>query len=148
MRALKARGVEIGAHGESHWPMHAAQSPDWLARQTAGARTRIEAEVGPCRFFAYPFGNTPDIGPGAWRAVRDAGFTHAFSTLSGSLSGSAAANPWLLPRYGIGPADTHLASLVPLLSAGNGRVRQFQVRLAGSALGPVRNNGGLTGRPS
>ena len=73
-------------------------------------------------------GNTRDIGPLAWRAVRDAGFTHAFTTISGSLTG--APNPWLLPRYGIGPADTRLASLVPLLFAGNRRLRQFQARLA------------------
>ena len=128
VRALKAQGVEIGAHGDSHWPMHARQTPEWLARQAAGAKARIEAEVGPCRFFAYPFGNTPDIGPGAWRAVRDAGFSHAFTTLSGTLTANPT-NPWLLPRYGIGPADTHLASLVPLLRAGNHRVRRFQAYL-------------------
>lgn len=129
VRALKARGVEIGAHADSHWPMHAGQDEAWLTLQAAGARRKIEAEVGPCRFFAYPFGNTPDIGPGAWQAVRDAGFSHAFTTLSGSLPGGA--NPWLLPRYGIGPADTHLASLIPLLPLGNARLRHFQHRLAG-----------------
>lgn len=133
VRALKARGVEIGAHGDTHWPMHPGQTPAWLTRQAAGARARIEAETGPCRFFAYPFGNTADIGPLAWRAVRDAGFTHGFTTLSGSLAGSLAesSNPWLLPRYGIGPRDTHLASLVPLLGAGNRRLYRFQERLAG-----------------
>ena len=129
VRALKARGVEIGAHADTHWPMHEHQSDAWLRQQTEGARARIEAEVGPCRFFAYPFGNMHDIGSRAWRAVEAAGFSHAFTTLSGSLAGGG--NRFLLPRYGIGPHDTHLASLVPLLFAGNPRLRAFQERLAG-----------------
>jgi peptidoglycan/xylan/chitin deacetylase (PgdA/CDA1 family) len=128
MRALAARGVTIGAHADRHWPMHAGQSIAWLQQQAAGAKARIEAEVGPCRFFAYPFGNIRDVGPDAWKAVRDAGFTHGFTTLSGSLS--MGGNPFLLPRYGLGPQDSHVASLVPLLSAGNGRVRRWQARLA------------------
>jgi peptidoglycan/xylan/chitin deacetylase (PgdA/CDA1 family) len=128
VRALAARGVTIGAHADRHWPMHAGQDPAWLKQQAAGARARIEAEVGPCRFFAYPFGNMADVGPGAWKAVRDAGFTHGFTTQSGSLV--AGGNPFLLPRYGLGPRDSYVASLVPLLSAGNGRVRRWQARLA------------------
>ncbi len=128
VRALSRRGVTIGAHAERHWPMHSAQSAAWLTRQAAGARARIEAEVGPCRFFAYPFGNTSDIGPLAWKAVRDAGYSHAFTTLSGSLS--VGSNPFLLPRYGLRPRENHLASLVPLLSAGNGRLRAWQAALA------------------
>lgn len=128
VRALAARGVTIGAHADRHWPMHAGQNPAWLSQQAAGARARIETEVGPCRFFAYPFGNTADVGPGAWKAVRDAGFTHGFTTLSGSLA--AGGNPFLLPRYGLGPRDSHVASLVPFLSVGNGRVRRWQARLA------------------
>jgi peptidoglycan/xylan/chitin deacetylase (PgdA/CDA1 family) len=128
VRALAARGVTIGAHADRHWPMHAGQSHAWLAQQAAGAKARIEAEVGPCRFFAYPFGNTRDVGPTAWKAVRDAGFSHGFTTLSGSLA--AGANPWLLPRYGLGPRDSHIASLVPLLSAGNPRLQRWQAGLA------------------
>jgi peptidoglycan/xylan/chitin deacetylase (PgdA/CDA1 family) len=128
VRALAARGVTIGAHADSHWPMHAGQSGDWLRQQAAGAKARIEAEVGPCRFFAYPFGNVRDVGSGAWKAVRDAGFTHAFTTLSGSLT--VGANPFLLPRYGLGPRDSHVAALAPLLSAGNRRVRRWQAGLA------------------
>ena len=128
VRALSRRGVTIGAHAERHWPMHAGQSADYLARQAAGAKARIEAEVGPCRFFAYPFGNTHDVGPLAWKAVRDAGYSHGFTTLSGSLS--AGGNPFLLPRYGLGPRDSHIAALVPLLAAGNGRVRAWQASLA------------------
>jgi len=127
VRALARRGVTIGAHADTHWPMHAGQSADWLRRQAAGAKARIEAEVGPCRVFAYPFGNTADVGAAAWRAVRDAGYSHAFTTLSGSLA--AGGNPWLLPRYGLGPRDSHVAALVPLLAAGNPRLRTWQESL-------------------
>lgn len=128
VRALAARGVTIGGHADTHWPMHDAQDDDWLRAQAIAARQKIEREVGPCRFFAYPFGNKPDVGAGAWRAVRDAGFSHAFTTLSGSLT--ARDNPWLLPRYGLGPTDSHVASLVPLLAAGNSRLRAWQASLA------------------
>lgn len=128
VRALARRGVTIGAHADTHWPMHENQSDAWLTGQAIEARTRIEREVGPCRFFAYPFGNKKDVGAGAWRAVRDAGFTHAFTTLSGSLA--AGGNPYLLPRYGLGPRDSHIASLAPLLFAGNPRLRAWQASLS------------------
>jgi peptidoglycan/xylan/chitin deacetylase (PgdA/CDA1 family) len=127
VRALARRGVTIGAHADSHWPMHGGQDDAWLARQAGHAKAHIEAEVGPCRFFAYPFGNKPDVGAAAWKAVRDAGFSHAFTTLSGSLA--AGGNPWLLPRYGLGPRDSHIASLVPLLCTGNPRLRRWQASL-------------------
>lgn len=127
VRALKARGVEIGAHADSHWPMHARQSEAFLYQQACGARDQIQREVGPCRFFAYPFGNVGDIGPLAWRAVRDAGFSHAFTTLSGSLA--AGGSRFLLPRYGIGPRDTHIATLISLLRAGNRRLLRWQQTL-------------------
>src|SRR5277367_3960909 len=109
--------------------MNAAQSPDWLREQARGARARIADEIGDCRYFAYPFGNREDVSIQAWQAVRDAGYEHAFTTLSGSLDGGA--NPWLLPRYGLGSQEANLAALVPLLRAGNGRLARWQSRLAG-----------------
>ena len=129
VRALQARGVEIGAHAQWHWPMNAAQSLEWLREQAHGARARIADEIGECRHFAYPFGNRRDVSGEAWRAVRDAGYEHAFTTLSGSLDGGA--NPWLLPRHGLGSREANLAALVPLLRAGNGRLARWQGRLAG-----------------
>ena len=63
----------------------------------------------------------------AAKVVRDAGFSHGFTTLSGSLS--AGSNPYLLPRYGLGLRDSHVASLVPLLAAGNQRLRRWQTSL-------------------
>ena len=124
VKALAGRGVEIGAHAHWHWPMNAAQTRAQLREQAQDSKARIEAEIGPCRAFAYPFGNTGDVCGEAWRAVRDAGYDFAFTTVSGALHGSA--NRFLLPRYGIGPSETHLASLIPLLSAGNARLSRWQ----------------------
>jgi len=127
--ALKADGVEIGAHAHWHWPMHAVQPLDYLGEQARLSRARIEAEIGPCRYFAYPFGNTQDIGRDAWRAVRDAGYDYAFTTLSGSLDAST--NRWLMPRYGLALREPRLPALVPWLRAGNGRLRAWQRQMAG-----------------
>jgi peptidoglycan/xylan/chitin deacetylase (PgdA/CDA1 family) len=126
--ALKADGVEIGAHAHRHWPMHAAQTAEYVAEQARVSRARIEAEIGPCRYFAYPFGNTKDIGREAWRAVRDAGYDYAFTTLSGSLDAST--NRWLMPRYGLQLSEPRLPALVPWLRVGNTRLRAWQRQMA------------------
>ena len=126
--ALKQRGVEIGAHAHVHWPMHGAQSGAYLQEQARLPRARIEAEIGPCRYFAYPFGNKSDICRDAWHAVRDAGYDYAFTTLSGSLDAST--NRYLLPRYGLQSREPRLASLLPLLRAGNPRLVDWQKQIA------------------
>ncbi len=128
VRALNRRGVAIGAHAHWHWPMNAAQSESYIRQQATLPRLRIEAEVGSCRAFAYPFGNIEDVSREGWQAVRDAGYAHAFTTLSGSLD--ARMNPYLLPRYGLGQKETRSASLIPLLRAGNARLLDWQKSLA------------------
>lgn len=129
VRTLKEKyGVEIGAHAHVHWAMHGAQSKDYLAEQARLSRARIEAEIGPCRAFAFPFGNTQDVCREAWHAVRDAGFDYAFTTLSGSLDAST--NPYLMPRYGLQMREPHLTSVVPILRIGNGRLRNWQRQLS------------------
>jgi peptidoglycan/xylan/chitin deacetylase (PgdA/CDA1 family) len=129
VRELARRGVEIGAHAHRHWPMNEHQSPAMLRVQAEGAKLRLEAELGRCRYFAYPFGNKGDISPGAWHAVRDAGYDCAFTTLSGSLD--AQSNRFLLPRYGIERQAPHLTTLISMLRAGNPRVARWQKELAG-----------------
>ena len=128
VRELKRRGVEIGAHAHRHWPMNAQQSDATLLVQAARPKQRIEAEVGPCRYFSYPFGNKGDISRTAWQSVRDAGYDCAFTTLSGTLEG--AANRFLLPRYGIEPQAPHISTLVSLLRTGNPRLRRWQAEMA------------------
>ena len=129
LRALKARGVEIGAHAHRHWPMNDAQAPSMLHEQAFAPKALIEAEVGPCRYFSYPFGNKGDVSRGAWQAVRDAGYAAAFTTLAGTLE--AQANPYLLPRFELTARGNHLTALISLLRAGNRRVAQWQRALAG-----------------
>jgi peptidoglycan/xylan/chitin deacetylase (PgdA/CDA1 family) len=128
VKALKAQGVEIGAHAHRHWPMHGAQSLSYLREQAQLSRARIETELGECRYFAYPFGNVADVCRDAWHAVRDAGYEYAFTTLSGSLDASL--NRLLLPRYGLRMQESRLPSLVPVLRTGNARLRAWQRQLS------------------
>jgi peptidoglycan/xylan/chitin deacetylase (PgdA/CDA1 family) len=128
VRELKRRGVAIGAHAHWHWPMNAAQSESYIRQQATLPKVRLEAEIGACSAFAYPFGNVEDVSREAWQAVREAGYDHAFTTLSGSLEGRM--NPFLLPRYGLGLRETRSASLIPLLRAGNSRLLDWQKSLA------------------
>ena len=129
LRALKARGVEIGSHAHRHWPMNDAQAPSMLAEQARTSKALIEAHVGPCRYFSYPFGNKGDVSRVAWQAVRDAGYDYAFTTLAGTLE--ADANPFLLPRFELTARGNQLTALISLLRAGNRRVENWQRALAG-----------------
>jgi peptidoglycan/xylan/chitin deacetylase (PgdA/CDA1 family) len=125
--ALAARGVTVGAHAHWHWPMNAAQSPAYLQDQSQIARDLVKTHVGECRYFAYPFGNVNDVSVAAWQAVRDAGYSHAFSTMSASLDGGG--NSWLLPRYVLKPQERLTPALLPMLRTGNSRLAQWQRRL-------------------
>jgi len=127
VRTLAGQGVTIGAHAHWHWPMHDRQEAKYLRDQAELPRRRIEQEVGSCRYFAYPFGNAGDVGSQAWKAVREAGYDYAFTTLAGTLH--AKQNPWLLPRYGLAPQESDLPSLLPLLRLGNSRVARWQRQL-------------------
>ncbi|MBV8798248.1 MAG: polysaccharide deacetylase family protein [Alphaproteobacteria bacterium] len=127
VRALAQRGVTIGAHADWHWPMHGGEDPKFLKLQTELPKRRIEAEVGTCRYFAYPFGNEKDVSGPAWRAVRDAGYDYAFTTMSGTLCTQL--NPWLLPRYGLALEEPNLTSRISLLRFGNRRLSHWQRRL-------------------
>jgi peptidoglycan/xylan/chitin deacetylase (PgdA/CDA1 family) len=125
---LAAYGVEVGAHAHWHWPMSAAQSPEYLQQQAKASRDAIVRHVGHCRYFAYPFGNMGDVSATAWRSVRDAGYSHAFTTISATLDGGA--NPWLLPRYVLKKQEPNLTALLPMLRAGNARLVRWQRQLA------------------
>jgi peptidoglycan/xylan/chitin deacetylase (PgdA/CDA1 family) len=120
VESLHRRGVEIGAHAHWHWPMNAHQSREELLLQASLPHQAIASRVGHCRYFSYPFGNENDISPAAREAVRDAGYSHAFTTLSGTLRRGL--DPLLLPRYGLRAEEPNLPALVSLLRLGDARV--------------------------
>jgi peptidoglycan/xylan/chitin deacetylase (PgdA/CDA1 family) len=124
VRHLQNRGAEIGSHASVHWSMHANQSEAYLREQAEGSKAQIEAEVGTCNYFAYPFGRRTDCSTKAWQAVRDAGYSHAFTAIPGTLEASR--NSWLLPRYGIGIHETATETMVPMLRANNWQFRRWQ----------------------
>ncbi len=126
--ALAGRGIEIGAHAHWHWPMNAAQTPEQVGEQARLAHEAVASHVGHCRYFAYPFGNAWDVSSAAWRAVREAGYRAAFTTMSATLD--AGSNPWLLPRYTLMAQEPNLPALLPMLRAGNARLARWQRRLA------------------
>jgi peptidoglycan/xylan/chitin deacetylase (PgdA/CDA1 family) len=129
VRALKARGVTIGAHAHWHWALHVNEDESFLRKQVELPKQRIASELGvTCRHFAYPFGNMRDISRPAWQAVRDAGYDYGFTTLSGALTCSR--NPWLLPRYGLARKEPNLPAVLPLLRVANGRLAKWQRALA------------------
>lgn len=125
VRALARRGVTIGAHAHWHWALHDGEEAETLRTQAEEPKRRIEAELGvSCRTFAYPFGNRNDISAKAWKAVRDAGYAYAFTTMSGTLNGSR--NRWLLPRYGLAMRENNLPATLSLLRLGNRRLARWQ----------------------
>lgn len=76
LRAAAERGVEIGSHTVGH--VHLPQLSDsHLRRELHESRERIEDELGrPCRFLAYPFGESDDR---VRAAARTAGYEAAFA---------------------------------------------------------------------
>jgi len=101
VKAMRDAGVEIGAHCHEHALLHRGQPREEVERQIITSKTLLEDRLGRCRYFAYPVGNTAHIGPAAVRAVRDAGFDAAFSTISGTLAASR--DDFLLPRVMLNP---------------------------------------------
>jgi peptidoglycan/xylan/chitin deacetylase (PgdA/CDA1 family) len=131
VETLHRRGVGIGAHAHWHWPMNEFQPENYLHAQARSARQAITSRLGSCRFFAYPFGNLGDVSPEAVRAVRDAGYGYAFTTLSGTLRENL--NPWYLPRYALRPEEPNLESVLPMLRFADRRVARLGIPAASAA---------------
>jgi peptidoglycan/xylan/chitin deacetylase (PgdA/CDA1 family) len=81
LRALEARGVEIGSHTATHADLTALSSEQAL-RELVRSRRRLEKKLGhPVRWLAYPFGahNARVVG-----LTRRAGYALAVTTIPGT----------------------------------------------------------------
>ncbi|MDQ8154878.1 MAG: polysaccharide deacetylase family protein [Gemmatimonadota bacterium] len=72
--------IAIGGHSVTH-PVLGRRPADEQHLECAESRAALAQWLGaPPRHFAYPFGEGRDVGPGAERAVRAAGYDAAFTT--------------------------------------------------------------------
>ena len=90
--------IEIGGHTMSH-PTLALTPPDEQRREIAGCRKWLQDTLeAPIDSFAYPYGGPEiDYAPDTVRAVREAGFTLAFTT--GQSFATLEGDPFQIPRF-------------------------------------------------
>ncbi|HVY72014.1 MAG TPA: polysaccharide deacetylase family protein [Verrucomicrobiae bacterium] len=82
---LAAAGVEIGSHGVEHEIHHSAQQPEVRRHELLASKQEIERRLGrPCRFFAFPNGDTCATSA---QEVRDAGYELGFTTCQNCIGG-------------------------------------------------------------
>jgi peptidoglycan/xylan/chitin deacetylase (PgdA/CDA1 family) len=96
---LSERGFEIGSHTATHAHLPKLDDAE-LRRELTASRGRIEDELGrPCRFVAYPFGESDErVRTAAAAAGYEAGFA-----LRGPADGAAAA--FAVPRVDVYRGD-------------------------------------------
>jgi len=93
LRALSRSGHEVGSHSVTH-PILPLVDDAQLAREVAGSKARLEAELGvPCESFCYPNG---DCDERVVEAVRRAGYLRAVTTAWGP--NAPGADPFRLTR--------------------------------------------------
>jgi peptidoglycan/xylan/chitin deacetylase (PgdA/CDA1 family) len=101
IRQLDQAGMDIGDHTAHHVDLRALTASE-LQSETAGSRTVLDRILGhPVYFFAYPFGAFNDA---VVAAVRDAGFSMAYTTAGGDTESTSA--PLTMPRIHVGRAET------------------------------------------
>jgi peptidoglycan/xylan/chitin deacetylase (PgdA/CDA1 family) len=108
--------VTIGAHTISH-PMLAKHDATTAAREIAGGRARIEAELGrSVRHLSYPVGDPTSAGPREFALARQMDFATAVTTRPGHLFAAHAGHLHALPRVSVNGCHQSRAALASLLS--------------------------------
>ncbi|MDX2177850.1 MAG: polysaccharide deacetylase family protein [Candidatus Sumerlaeia bacterium] len=103
LRELLAEGMEVGAHTLTH-PRLPTLGDAELRREVADSKARLEDALGaPVPSFAYPYGAYCDR---SVRAVQEAGFRVAVSTIRGNRNGPG--DRFLLRRVMVQPDRTGL----------------------------------------
>jgi peptidoglycan/xylan/chitin deacetylase (PgdA/CDA1 family) len=106
--------VTFGAHTMHHPVLSCLEDPSEVQYEVQECRNVLEQKLGhPVRFFAYPIGKPQDIGDEALRAVQEAGYSWAFTTVSGVNTPQS--NPYELLRVPI-DVSQHWLFLAALVS--------------------------------
>lgn len=132
LRAVAARGIEVGSHTMSHRSLPGIPISD-LEEELAGAARRIEAVGLPRpRVFSYPYG---EWSSSLAAAAREAGYEASFTVEPGVVGPGA--DLQALPRVEVHASDTPRKLRLKLLSAGWPRpLRERFLRLARVSPGP------------
>lgn len=119
LRAVAARGIEVGSHTVSHRPLTAVPEAE-LEEEIAGSADRLEqAGLPRPRTFSYPYG---EWSPAIAEAARAAGYEASFTVESGVVTGKT--DPHALPRIEVHASDTPRRLRMKLLTAGWRRRRR------------------------
>lgn len=98
VQEMEASGwVSFGAHTLHHPVLACLRDPREVQCEVGACRMEVEQHLGhPVRTFAYPIGKLEHIGDEGLRAVREAGYTWAVTTIEGI--NTAQTDPYLLQR--------------------------------------------------
>lgn len=130
---LPGFGIEVGAHTCSH-PIATRLTPERLRHELVESKSRIEAATGrACTAFAYPNGGPDDFNAETRRAVHDAGYTCAVTTIKRRVTHGDDALE--IPRCTLTHNDVTLAEFAAEVSGLPGVLRSARRKLvpAGSA---------------
>lgn len=114
---LQGLGVEIGCHSVSHIRL-ARASPARLAFEIMEGKRLLQARLGQCSAFAYPYGTADSVSEETTRTLKAAGFQLAFLTHSDFATTES--DRYHLPRFPMPDRDMSLA--------------QFRARAMGGAI--------------
>jgi len=110
LHELESMGVRVESHGISHKPL-AELEIDEAAREIAISKLKLEERLGrPVRAFSYVKGSEADYKPVHPSLVRQAGYTIAFTAVSGA--NSPWSDPLQLRRYNVEPYSPRTFELV------------------------------------
>jgi peptidoglycan/xylan/chitin deacetylase (PgdA/CDA1 family) len=132
LRAVAARGVEVGAHTATHCNLPTVPAAQ-LEAELSGCADGIEAIGLPRpRAFSYPYGEwTPALAA----AVREAGYETAFTVEWGAQE--AGTDPFAVPRVEVHASDTPAKLKLKLQAATwPGKLRDLYLYLRGVRLDP------------
>ena len=106
-------GVTIGPHTVTHRRLSSLSREDYSGEVTRSIAWLHSEGVETGKFFAYPFGQKPDMVPSASSAMREQGY-EPLTTLPVLVNRSSIfwLRQWGLPRLSVGPAEIPLMSLL------------------------------------